>query len=526
MNLKLFAGLMASGGAIILLYAPFLDNPIFFDDANFFLLSAQGSQPIDDFTFSPLNLRSLPYYTLTLTKILLGLNLNYFRIFNAFIHITTTYLIIVVTVTFYTAFSKIAPSIKTHLVAFIWSLFFALAPAATYAVGYLTQRSILMATMFCLGSIYATLIHLKTNNNKYLWISVGLYYFALLSKEHAIMLPAFIACMIYAYEGSIRNSLKNRRAPAIGFLVLFVYVLLARRGLIGQVYEPNTAELLGATDGLYPWSALTQSSLFFKYIATWLLPIDAWMSIDAKDKIVTNILSVTSLWPLLFIAIGLYALKNLKTGRNKLLGLGILYPMIMFATEFSTIRMVDIFVIYRSYLWMPLFGLLFIAPLQKLTAKQISCIILLPLLYIPVSLERLTTMSHPILLWEDAMKKSIDKTDAPGVYRIYYNLGTEYYKVDRYDDAIVALEKSISLTPGFSEGYGNLGAAYLKRGDFLAAKEKFEAAIYIDNTRAKPDSQKYHLGLARALMALKEDEAARPHYQISCRLAGVGCNFE
>lgn len=64
---------------------------------------------------------------------------------------------------------------------------FALHPLAVYAVGYLIQRSILMATLFALLACWAFVRGLQTRSPAWFTGALLSYLLAVLSKEHAVM---------------------------------------------------------------------------------------------------------------------------------------------------------------------------------------------------------------------------------------------------------------------------------------------------------------------------------------------------
>ena len=90
--------------------------------------------------------------------------------------------------------------------------------------------------------------------------------------------------------------------------VLGSLVLLQRRGVIGVAYEPFAAEIMAGAglrpEQAYPLSIVNQATLFFRYLATWLVPWPGWMSVDCActDLLQTDGNSPSSLvippiWP-------------------------------------------------------------------------------------------------------------------------------------------------------------------------------------------------------------------------------------
>ena len=76
-------------------------------------------------------------------------------------------------------------NMKILLALVIGGLLFAVHPVATYATGYLVQRTILFATLFCLLAMLVWIKANKSKNGNLIWLSVPLYYFAVFSKENS-----------------------------------------------------------------------------------------------------------------------------------------------------------------------------------------------------------------------------------------------------------------------------------------------------------------------------------------------------
>ena len=64
----------------------------------------------------------------------------------------------------------------------------------------------------------------------------------------------------------------------------------------------------------------------------------------------------------------------------------------------------------------------------------------------------------------------------------YFDQGTNYIKIEEYNEAIPPLEKAIAIDCQFKEAYYNLGRAYMKIGEFEKAKVACRAALTIDPT--------------------------------------------
>ena len=513
---------------VMLLYGPFLWNPVVFDDIYFFDGSVHKQYLDKLFSF---DLRWLSYATLEWTHALLGLDLIWFRLGNLALHLATS---VILFLFLRRLFERVIPDnggnnspLSPQWLAFFGALIFALHPASVYAVAYLVQRSTLMATLFALLTWRFFLEGLIRENQRWLLASAASYFLAVFSKEHAIMTPAVTVALLFLVNNQPSRQYLTLIWPTwllyglIGGFVMFQ--IKARHIILGQAYEPiavNYMPLLEA-DSLkrmaYPLSVLNQCMLFFKYLWIWIAPSPAWMSVDMPQ---TFSLSIWS-WPRMaglagFIVYPIIALRLLlQRGVKGLLGFALLCPWLLFATELSVIKIQESFVLYRSYLWMA--GSFAALPFlcQKLSAKQAAITLtFVALLMMPLSWLRLTTFSHPLLLWDDAAQLlENDQENRPGIDRILYNRGTELIKVKHYAEAIEDLNKVIGLK-GYYLGYAyqNRGSAYLESGQYLLALNDINKAIALLST----NKARLYLGKARALEGLNDSSAAVQAYQQAC----------
>ncbi len=437
---------------------------------------------------------------------------------------------------------------------------FAFNPMAVYAVAYLIQRSIVMATLFvvlaCLFFVRGLLGRPLANFT----LAAFCYLLAMLSKEHALMAPA-LAVPLYLF---LRRPSPRQAALIVGASVLVVAaiaaILIGRHGsIIGVTFDELSriyVDQLKAIDPgidarVYPLSLINQMKLFFGYGALWLLPNTGWMSIDLRPAFPLSV----SDWKALagtagFVGMLLAAAWLLvwREGPLRFLGLCLSIPLLLFATEFATVWIQDPFVLYRSYLWaiaIPgLVLLLFVG-----TRPKVLYLIALALsvLLIGLSVERVSSFASTLTVWSDAIDK-LD-ADAPanavGRWRPYLNRGSYYLENDQPQlaypdfaqaDALGELQGSARFNMGVSlllmkrpaeavdsfnlaekRGFRHPGLFY-QRAQALAASGGFDAAI-ADYARALPLEsdprlqRHYRLRRADAAMKARRYEIATEEFQ-------------
>ena len=506
--------------AVCLVYLPFLGNPFFFDDLSFFMSGAAVHYAQSVFHF---DLRWLAYASLGWTVALFSdVVPHFFHLGNLLLHAANVILL------FYLLrqlISAVLPD-QRYSPRMIWgawlgALFFALHPVAVYAVGYVVERSILMATLFALLTQMTYLRGLLTGRGHWFTMAVLCYFIAVFSKEHSVLTPLVLGALTPLLG---ERNIASKRALWItwsAFLVVAVLITLRARGIFGAPYEPMAAELfeqqgvLAGTPMLHVLSVLTQTGLFFKYLLLWLLPDVSWMSIDMREPFI-NSWADWSAWIglLAFTLYGVAAIRLLLRGGMKgLAGYALLYPWLQFGVELAGIRVQEPFVLYRSYLWMP--GLMLLIPLllfqfrQRRAALILACV---AILLVPLAWNRLWVFGDTFRLWNDAALLLKNERVA-GADRIFFNRGQGLMEEHKWDEAAGDFERSAAISPQLEPVRYNLGMAYSQAGRYQDAVEQFEAAISI-----LPDDGRAYFAEGVALMRLHRNDEARKKLEQGCKL--------
>ena len=517
--------------AVLALYGHFLSSPLIFDDFSYF-----GENIADDLNLRAISVfvvRGLPVASFAWIRALAGADdIVWQRLGNLSLHIANCGLLFLflrrlfdATLVPATASRRVdsaRPTLAPPWLAFFGALYFALNPVAVYGVAYLAQRSTLMATLFALTTWMLFLEGLLRSQRRWLLASCASYLLAVLSKEHAIMVPAVALALLLLVRKPDRQLL-YLTSPAFflyGLTGAYIYFQIKSGGVVGRAYEPNSVNLLTELNvnpqKSHALSVLTQGFLYFKYLLLWIVPNPGWMSVDMQERF------ARSLWSLpetpAFVAFLLYPVVALRfllrRGYQGLLGFSMLAPWLLFATELSTVRIQETFVLYRSYLWMPclLAALPFL--LQRVAARQ-SFILLavVSLAMLPASWNRLSTFSDPVRLWDDALRLTKGKEQSSRLGRIHHNRGVAYSNIQRYQEAIQDFDLGIRYSPGNDLIYNDRAVAYLKTGRYQEALRDYNRAI-----RLNPNEYKPYLGRAQVNEALGNSDEARLDYARSCQL--------
>jgi len=523
------AGIGLIVGLASALYLPFLANPPVFDDLGFFsgrLFSYYATHPLG------LELRLPPYFSLAFVQVIWG-QMEAHRIVGLAFHVgcaLALYKMIFELQRCAAQRSGTPPAtgLQAHVPAFIGAAAFAVHPVAVYGAGYLIQRMSVFAALFSLVSIILYVRGLARRSHIDAISAALLYTLAVLSRETAVMLPA--AAIVAGFVVAVERRFAFRHAvlylaccaPAAVLVTLLV------KGKIGTTYEPDfgvvSAQIAqaGAPAAVgSPWleSAATQAGLFFRYLALWIFPDSDALSIDLR-------VDFAGAWPraIAFLAVagfvaygvlGLYLMR--REGAARVAGFGLLFPWILFLSEFATIRFQEPFVLYRSYLWAP--GLLVLAASGLARASNRVAVaiafVVLPFLFYQAH-DRLRTFSSSLALWEDAVAK-LPRKEVPGGSRTLYNLGREYLYRDRADEAIAVAERCLAEYPETYDCYMARASIHLHQEEYRQAIPHLSRATVV---RAESGTARHHLGVAFENLGCLDE--AKAQYRLAAKLGFQG----
>ena len=370
---------------------------------------------------------------------------------------------------------------------------FALNPVAVYAVAYLVQRSIVMAALFVVLACIAWVRGLV--GKRYYWLGLALlfYVLAVMSKEAAVMAAALaIPLYVFVARPGWKRIVAIVSLSLVPILVAAWILLKVYGSIIGTAFDEGSRlevqqlEALspGISARLFPLSILNQAELFFRYGFLWFVPNIQWMSVDLRPPFPLSLESFPHvLGALGFLTFLAGAAWLLLRGSNMwaFLGLCLLFPILLFFSEFVTVWVQDPFVLYRSYLWaLPLPGLVALA-LMGLKPKVIYPIgVLLALLFAGLALDRAMSLTSELTVWSDAVEK-VDRRASPsavGRWRPYINRGAYYLDREMPDYAYDDFAQAEALGEPYGSSRFNMGVSQQlmkKYPDALASFAKAES---------------------------------------------------
>lgn len=492
-----------------LVYFPFLNSSFIFDDLPFFSGNAASEFSGSIFSF---NLRWLPYASMGWTWAFFLENPFYYRIINLLIHGINGVLL------FYLFLQIKQIALKSHKTstenlnsAWLAAVLFVCNPVAVYAVGYMIQRSILLALMFSLVLQLAYIKGLTSGKARWLVVAAIAYFLAVFSKEHSVMVLAVLVALTWLIWSDKKISKLGLVIIWVCFISIALLIIFRARGVFGVPYEPTAAALFKhqgvkeVSSDLLLLSILTQAKLYFKYLILWIFPVPPYMSIDMREQYVTG-MGAWGGWSGIFgyIAYGIFAIQLLIRKELKgLIGFALLYPWLQFILEFSTIRVQEVFVLYRSYLWMPGIFLIAMLIIDKYYSVRLKLIVLMMIfLIIGFSWNRLWVMADEFRLWNDAAKL-INKENESSADRIYYNRGLVHVSRQEWQKASEDMERVIKISPDVPQAHYWNAMALANMGKNVEAIKEFNNMI----KKNSEDAQAY-FGMGMVYKKIhKQDES-------------------
>lgn len=511
--------------ASAILYIPWWNNPLVFDDPNIL-----KSTSLFDFAQNPFSIypRNFPYFTLGFEHVMSNGNLHLSRIVNSVLHGLNGFFFFLLCQRF---LSRIQPDKNALFTSLGIALIFVLHPVAVYGVGYLIQRTIVFATLFLLISAIQfdkALEELSWPRSVLAGVCFGL---AVISKEHAVTGVISVLGLI-----QFHRSLNQPKSKLIilcflaSSLPFALWVVSIKLGLLGNAYEPDAHAIIssvGFPDAGSPFGNLLlsislQSLFFFRYLGLWWWPDPSGMSIDIRPDFATlSTFPWIIVGPISFAAlvgIMVYLLSSGKTNKSlRLVAYGLVWSSSLYLVELSTIKFQEPIVLYRSYLWAPGFLLAMAGLISSLSSRIIWPLITASLFIVaPLAWGRLDTFSDELKLWEEASLR-LPSATIPGSIRIRYNLGIFRARANQivaarkdfdwviqqdplafhgywgrsnlnlqthaFTDAATDLQSVIKLKPDFGPAYTLLGFILKLMGDFQESEEMYSKAESLGQTR-------------------------------------------
>ncbi len=366
-----------------------------------------------------------------------------------------------------------------HGAALLAALAFVMHPISAYAVTYLVQRSIVLATLFSLLAMICTVRWAGAPQRGWLAGAAFCAVCAISAKPHAA--PVFWALLSLAWL------LAPERVHFRSVLVLLALVMVAAFWLLA----PHFALMFGANEpyvesmrvehASHPYlvSVLTQCLLYFRYLLLMAVPWPGWMSVDVRVSMIGPRWEA-ALAPaafLLALAGVLFLMARSRRFPLRLAGWALGACAAYYAVELSTARIQEPFVLYRAYLWLApcmVAAGVSLAHLSWWRAAALAALVWLGFSGWALT-DRQATFADADKLWTDAIIK-LPKPPPFMSQRAYANRGLALMESGAYARALDDFDRALQIAPNHYEALVNRASVRARLGDKATAVRDLEQA--------------------------------------------------
>lgn len=493
-------------------------------------------------------IRPLSYLSFALNYYVDGLNVIGYHIVNFIIHyLASIFLFLFIYRTLNLPILQERYGSTSYSIALLATILWATSPVQVTAVTYIVQRMASMAGLFYIMAMY---FHLKgrtanTHANRliYFGLTTLTAFLSIGSKENAVMIP--VSLWIYdllLIQGATRaNLIKNLKIIVPATLIIFA---------IGFWYVDISSILNGAAYKGRPFTLLerllTEPRVIVFYITLLFYPISSRLTLLHDIEISTSLLNPWSTLPAITLIILLVGLALYISRKRPLIAFSILFFFLNHIIEGSFIPL-ELIYEHRNYIpsmffFVPL-AIFIMQVIDYFSYKMAIQWLIAALLIFLLSAQghtvflRNALFAHPLLLWEDNVKK------APKLSNPYHNLGSSYwnlgfydeayqyyakalyfnrhmrlsnkgvvlyslgmchlYAKGEYDKAIWFLQAAIEANPDYWPAYKDLAIYYIQKGNLREAEKRISSALVL-----WPENSELHDTLGFVLLKTGKYEKA------------------
>ncbi|MFC1667266.1 tetratricopeptide repeat protein [Candidatus Omnitrophota bacterium] len=418
----------------------------------------EGSQVHSNF-YRPLQLLSF-----ALDYSVWGLNPFGYHLTNLFLHIFNSALVYLI---------LIAISSSAGL-AMLSATFFAISPAISGIVYYISARSDLLMALFVFSSLLFFIKYIKCKNAVWYIFSLVSFALALLCKEMSIILLALLALQLFRSEKRARQ----RLTMLLPYIVILIFYIALRFSILNFARGANPLIDFNYPATIPLWRrVLTDFKVIPKYIGLLLFPYGLHM-----DSFVEPAKSLFQVDVLFFMALFIFLVLIIKKA-SRLSDLVIFGALWFLLTLLPVLNIYPISVFFgEGWLYMPCVGFFIVLSVicQKAVRPKAGrtlsniLIVIFFVYYALLNINYGRVWKDSISLFHNVLKY---ETESPFIYLTYNNLAMAYYDKGEYNKSIEYCKKSISLSPDYQDAYNNLGVTYMTIQKPVKAIAHFKKAI-------------------------------------------------
>jgi len=379
----------------------------------------------------------------------------FYHIGNILLHIVASFLI----------FGLLRELGAKRIASILFSVLFAVHPAATPVVAWVPGRLEAILTIFMLLSFIMFVRFLRTSNWRYLVGFFLSFAAAIFTKEVAIsLLPVLLFYYLIHRQEKGSEMLVTFLSGLAGICIAWFFV---RRNIMAgvQVSDLSFYQVLVAL-----WS---NSLAVFLYLGKTLLPFNLTvLPILESSRLVYGFIILAVLALYWFFG----KIKILSLG-----ALGIIWFLAFLALSLVSYNLPERMVFFEHRLYLPLIGIfIFFGSsdlVQRLDFKKLKNLIpalAVIILFSITSFNYGSVYKDKMTFWQKAV------ADSPKLSEAHNGLATAYLMDGKMAEAEAEFVTTVELNPTEKRVHLLLGLYYLNQGQYDKAKEKFEKEIQID----------------------------------------------
>lgn len=402
-------------------------------------------------------------------------------------------------------------NVKSWTAGAIGAGLFLTSPLIAGTVVYPYGLSDVLCAVFTMAML-VLLIEMQTVTRLRMIIAVTFYFLALLSKQAGFVAPALLIAMDYfTGKGNTPWRKLHIYTPLLSMSVIYI--------CIRYLYFGGIGDLEGLNETL-PWHEYLplQGPMILKYLAHTLVPLRLTIDHQPFPDDIPIWLRILS-W-LLITSLTAYAMtaRWSRMKKIKLLSLGWIFFLICMLPTSSILPTVDLFVERRAYFanlgfYMAAGVLLWqIALHPKWKWLVLGGTAIAAGAQAAVTLGRVHVYSNPEALWQESLALY------PGNSRALINLGVEYSRSERWEEARRVFEELLKLRPENGSVYTKLAYIYHQK-NYSARNDQLAWELYLKGLKMMPENifGQYNAGVF--LMDLGRNAEAVAYFLRAAQLA-------
>jgi hypothetical protein len=441
-----------------------------------------------------------PYYrplnraTYLLDYRLAGMNPAWYHGVNVFIHLGNVILLYLVCL-------RLLPDRTAALVA---ALIFAVHPANSEAVNFISARNTLLALFFSLASFLAFL-EARGRGKRLPLLSALFFFCGLLSKETAFMLIGVIALCTFV---PLQGGEKRMRFPEWMFFLLpylvatVLYFMMRYSSLQGIVGTALPA------DGVF--SRLARNyHVIPQYLGLLLFPVDLTLFHKVPQGGMFTPPWYLPAWLLLLAGVGIMVRSRNRVALFCLSWIALNYAPISNIVPIPSDQLTERYLYFPAVGFFIILGVFFSWVHSQARSKHalwgITAVVIVA--FAAMTLQRNLDWKNNLSLFSSGARND------PTSPAAHYNLGTAYQENGDLPSARREWEKTLAIDPTYADALTQMGTLAAVQGDLLTAEQYYLAALSAPLGVSDPDKSMAHYNLGKIYEKRQQSQRALHHYR-------------